>query len=72
MLVIYFFCDDFDILWRSITFFSTLNYEIVSLSSSLFSPVKITIFLRIIRKREDFFHDLASLFRNVAFGDYLL
>eukprot|EP00816_Leptocylindrus_hargravesii_P007483 CAMPEP_0196810060 /NCGR_PEP_ID=MMETSP1362-20130617/9902_1 /TAXON_ID=163516 /ORGANISM="Leptocylindrus danicus, Strain CCMP1856" /LENGTH=367 /DNA_ID=CAMNT_0042184923 /DNA_START=36 /DNA_END=1139 /DNA_ORIENTATION=+ len=38
---------------------------------SLFSPAKINIFLRIIRKREDGFHDLASLFQTIGFGDYL-
>lgn len=35
----------------------------------LFSPCKINLFLRIIRKREDGFHDLASLFQTVGFGD---
>lgn len=38
---------------------------------SLFSPCKINLFLRIIRKREDGFHDLASLFQAVGFGDTL-
>jgi len=38
---------------------------------SLFSPCKINLFLRIIRKRPDGFHDLASLFQTVAFGDIL-
>ena len=38
---------------------------------SLFSPCKINLFLRIIRKRPDGFHDLASLFQTVAFGDML-
>jgi hypothetical protein len=37
----------------------------------LFSPSKINLFLRIIRKREDGFHDLASLFQAVGFGDTL-
>eukprot|EP00980_Cylindrotheca_fusiformis_P028551 scaffold22610_cov115-Cylindrotheca_fusiformis.AAC.4 len=37
----------------------------------LFSPCKINLFLRIIRKREDGFHDLASLFQAVGFGDTL-
>ena len=40
-------------------------------SLSLFSPCKINLFLRIIRKREDGFHDLASLFQAVGFGDTL-
>ena len=38
---------------------------------SLFSPCKINLFLRIIRKRPDGFHDLASLFQAVGFGDTL-
>ena len=38
---------------------------------SLFSPCKINLFLRIIRKREDGFHDLASLFQAIGFGDTL-
>jgi len=37
----------------------------------LFSPAKINLFLRIIRRREDGYHDLASLFHTVAFGDEL-
>eukprot|EP00986_Skeletonema_menzelii_P001008 scaffold274_cov144-Skeletonema_menzelii.AAC.31 len=40
-------------------------------SLSLFSPCKINLFLRIIRKRPDGFHDLASLFQAVGFGDTL-
>lgn len=38
---------------------------------TLFSPCKINLFLRIIRKRPDGFHDLASLFQAVGFGDTL-
>jgi len=38
---------------------------------SLFSPCKINLFLRIIRKRSDGFHDLASLFQTIGFGDML-
>mmetsp|Transcript_4450 Transcript_4450/g.6272 ORF Transcript_4450/g.6272 Transcript_4450/m.6272 type:complete len:410 (+) Transcript_4450:16-1245(+) len=38
---------------------------------SLFSPCKINLFLRILRKREDGYHDLASLFQAVGFGDML-
>ena len=40
-------------------------------SITLFSPCKINLFLRIIRKREDGFHDLASLFQAIGFGDTL-
>ena len=36
---------------------------------SLFSPCKVNLFLRITRKREDGFHELASLFQTLAFGD---
>lgn len=38
---------------------------------NLFSPCKINLFLRIIRKRPDGFHDLASLFQAIGFGDNL-
>mmetsp|Transcript_26616 Transcript_26616/g.58452 ORF Transcript_26616/g.58452 Transcript_26616/m.58452 type:complete len:408 (+) Transcript_26616:57-1280(+) len=37
----------------------------------LFSPAKINLFLRIVRRRPDGYHDLASLFQAVAFGDTL-
>jgi GHMP kinases N terminal domain len=38
---------------------------------TLFSPCKINLFLRIIGKREDGYHDLASLFQAIGFGDTL-
>jgi len=41
-------------------------------SIELFSPAKVNLFLRIIRRREDGYHDLASLFHTVAFGDKLV
>ena len=37
----------------------------------LFSPCKINLFLRILRKRDDGYHDLASLFQAIGFGDTL-
>ncbi|CAK8985563.1 unnamed protein product [Durusdinium trenchii] len=37
----------------------------------LFSPAKVNLFLRIIRRRPDGYHDLASLFHTVAFSDSL-
>jgi 4-diphosphocytidyl-2-C-methyl-D-erythritol kinase len=40
-------------------------------SLTLFSPCKINLFLRIIRKRPDGYHDLASLFQAIGFGDTL-
>jgi 4-diphosphocytidyl-2-C-methyl-D-erythritol kinase len=40
-------------------------------SIKLFSPAKVNLFLRIIRRRPDGYHDLASLFHTVAFGDTL-
>ena len=40
-----------------------------SSSLNLFSPAKINIFLRIVRRREDGFHDLASLFHVIDLGD---
>ncbi|XP_026412145.1 4-diphosphocytidyl-2-C-methyl-D-erythritol kinase, chloroplastic/chromoplastic-like [Papaver somniferum] len=36
---------------------------------TLFSPCKINVFLRITRKREDGFHELASLFHVISLGD---
>jgi 4-diphosphocytidyl-2-C-methyl-D-erythritol kinase len=38
---------------------------------TLFSPSKINLFLRILRKRSDGYHDLASLFQAIGFGDTL-
>lgn len=38
---------------------------------TLFSPCKINLFLRILRKRPDGYHDLASLFQAIGFGDTL-
>ncbi|QDZ20390.1 4-diphosphocytidyl-2C-methyl-D-erythritol kinase [Chloropicon primus] len=35
----------------------------------LFSPAKINLFLRITKRRPDGFHELASLFQTIAFGD---
>lgn len=38
---------------------------------TLFSPCKVNLFLRILRRRPDGYHDLASLFQAVNFGDTL-
>lgn len=38
---------------------------------SLFSPCKINVFLRITNKRDDGFHDLASLFHVISLGDVI-
>ncbi|KAM1040900.1 hypothetical protein FF1_030169 [Malus domestica] len=38
---------------------------------TLFSPCKINVFLRITGKREDGFHDLASLFHVISLGDVI-
>ncbi|KAK9273080.1 hypothetical protein L1049_017887 [Liquidambar formosana] len=38
---------------------------------TLFSPCKINVFLRITSKREDGFHDLASLFHVISLGDVI-
>lgn len=40
-------------------------------SLTLFSPCKINLFLRILNKRSDGYHNLASLFQCVGFGDTL-
>ncbi|CAJ2639414.1 unnamed protein product [Trifolium pratense] len=38
---------------------------------TLFSPCKINVFLRITNKREDGYHDLASLFHVISLGDII-
>jgi len=38
---------------------------------SLVAPAKVNLFLRILRKREDGFHELASLFQTVSLFDDL-
>merc|ERR1740121_2002376 len=40
-------------------------------SLSLFSPAKINLFLRVVARRPDGYHDLASLFQTVSLGDTL-
>ena len=37
----------------------------------MFSPSKLNLFLRIVRRRDDGFHDLASLFHVIDLGDTL-
>lgn len=37
----------------------------------LFSPAKINLFLQVLRRREDGYHDLASLFQAISLGDTL-
>lgn len=43
--------------------------ELSSKSFDLFSPAKINLFLRVLRKREDGYHELASLFQAINIGD---
>jgi 4-diphosphocytidyl-2-C-methyl-D-erythritol kinase len=38
----------------------------------LFSPAKLNLFFRVIRKREDGFHEIASLFQTIDLGDDLV
>lgn len=38
---------------------------------SLFSPAKLNLFLHVVRRRPDGYHDLASLFQAIDFGDTL-
>ena len=40
-----------------------------SAATAFFSPSKVNLFLRIIRRREDGYHDLASLFHVIDLGD---
>ena len=40
-------------------------------SLAAFSPAKVNLFLRVMRRRDDGFHDLASLFHAVSLGDRL-
>lgn len=50
---------------------TALSAEVSKETYKLFSPCKINLFLRILRKREDGYHDLASLFQAIGFGDNL-
>eukprot|EP00270_Netrium_digitus_P012770 TRINITY_DN4184_c0_g1_i1.p1 TRINITY_DN4184_c0_g1~~TRINITY_DN4184_c0_g1_i1.p1 ORF type:complete len:429 (+),score=71.65 TRINITY_DN4184_c0_g1_i1:127-1413(+) len=47
------------------------NFELRAKSMTLFSPSKINIFLRIMGKRPDGYHELASLFHAISLGDIL-
>ena len=40
-------------------------------SLKLFSPSKVNLFLRVVRRREDGFHDLASMFHAIDLGDIM-
>lgn len=42
-----------------------------SFSLSLFSPAKINTFFRVLKKRDDGFHDIASLMLALSFGDLI-
>ncbi len=37
----------------------------------LFSPAKLNLFLRVLSKRKDGYHEIASLFQAIDFGDIL-
>ena len=85
LLAAVFVCGPTTKAWTPVSCIKISSSKITSLSSSstgadvdtseydlsLFSPCKINLFLRIIRKREDGFHDLASLFQTIGFGDML-
>jgi len=43
----------------------------VSSSLTLLCPAKLNLFLRVVRRRDDGFHDLASLFQTLSLGDRL-
>lgn len=40
-------------------------------SLSLFSPAKVNLFFRVLHKREDGYHDIASLYQAISLGDTL-
>jgi 4-diphosphocytidyl-2-C-methyl-D-erythritol kinase len=50
---------------------SLIDVDVSKETLSFFSPCKINLFLRILRKRDDGYHDLASLFQAIGFGDTL-
>lgn len=59
-------------IWNNVTHRRRAHASAMSINSSkldLFSPAKINIFLRVVRRREDGFHDLASLFHVIDLGD---
>lgn len=37
----------------------------------LFSPAKLNLFFRVVKKRGDGYHDIASIFQTISLGDYL-
>jgi len=38
---------------------------------SLFSPAKLNLFFRVIGKRDDSFHEIASLYQTISLGDFM-
>lgn len=49
--------------------FDSLAGEAASDTLQVFSPSKINLFLRVMRRRDDGYHDLASLFHVISLGD---
>ena len=49
----------------------SVKKKAVSRQLSLFSPAKINVFFRVLRKREDGFHEIASLYQAISLGDVL-
>ena len=50
---------------------SAVNHGSLAHALQLFSPAKTNLFLRITRKRDDGFHELASVFQALGLGDTL-
>ena len=40
-------------------------------SLTLFSPAKVNLFFRVLKKREDNYHEIASLYQMISLGDTL-
>lgn len=51
--------------------FLTLKVGFTLMSLQLFSPAKINLFLKVIRKRPDHYHDISSVLQTISLGDII-